>query len=266
MKCGTTSLHHYLSLHPKIGMSETKELAFFAKEHAWARGLDWYRAQFDPTFAIRGESSPHYTSFPKFQGVPEKMHGVIPDAKLIYIVRDPIDRLISHYRHKVASGIETRPLADTIAVADSDYIVRSQYHRQLELYLRVYDRNQIQIIDHKDLRDQRRETLREVFTFLGADPDVWDVRFHRELHRTQRKRIKTPLGERIAKTWPMRRVARLPEDIRWVIEDLIYWPLSRPVVEPDLPPPLRAEITRQLAEDIARWRVFTGQPYDHWSI
>src|SRR5947208_13622101 len=87
-KCGTSGLHYYLSLHPEISMSKPKELNFFIAERNYPRGLDWYRAHFDPTAKVRGESSPNYTAYPLHVGVPERMHSIVPDAKLLYLVRD----------------------------------------------------------------------------------------------------------------------------------------------------------------------------------
>ena len=69
LKCGTTSIHHYLGLHPEIQMSKPKELNFFVEELNWDLGLDWYASRFDDRFGVRGESSPHYTNLPRFGGV-----------------------------------------------------------------------------------------------------------------------------------------------------------------------------------------------------
>ena len=90
LKCGTTSIHHYLGLHPEIQMSKPKELNFFVEELNWDLGLDWYASRFDGRFEVRGESSPHYTNLPRFSGVPERiqralsrrppaLHGARPD-------------------------------------------------------------------------------------------------------------------------------------------------------------------------------------------
>jgi hypothetical protein len=66
-KCGTTSLHHYLSLHPEIFMSHPKELDFFIEEANWNKGIRWYESKFKaPGKVIRGESSPRYTRYPTF--------------------------------------------------------------------------------------------------------------------------------------------------------------------------------------------------------
>jgi hypothetical protein len=70
LKCGTTSIHHYLGLHPQVQMSKPKELNFFVEHLNWDLGLDWYRGRFDERFPVRGESSPHYTNLPRFGEVP----------------------------------------------------------------------------------------------------------------------------------------------------------------------------------------------------
>src|SRR6266550_2870057 len=72
LKCGTTSLHHYLNLHPEVAMSRPKELNFFVAELNWPLGEDWYATHFEASPAIRGESSPHYTNRPRFDGVAER--------------------------------------------------------------------------------------------------------------------------------------------------------------------------------------------------
>src|ERR1700761_6059402 len=91
LKCGTTSIHHYLGLHPGIQMSKPKELNFFVEELNWDLGLDWYASRFDSAFKVRGESSPHYTNLPRFRGVPERIkEHVGDDVRLLYMVRDPI--------------------------------------------------------------------------------------------------------------------------------------------------------------------------------
>src|SRR6185295_11391072 len=75
LKCGTTSIHHYLGLHPEIQMSKPKELNLDL-------GLDWYASRFDSRFKVRGESSPHYTNLPRFEGVPARIREHCPDARL----------------------------------------------------------------------------------------------------------------------------------------------------------------------------------------
>lgn len=266
MKCGTTSLHTYLRLHPEVSMPNEKELAFFADGWSWERGEDWYRRQFDTSLAIRGEASPQYTCYPQYDHVPERMHALLPEIRLIDLVRDPIDRLVSHYCHDVARGFEERPLEVALRDPDSKYIARSQYHRQLERYLRYYDAESILIIDQADLRSRRRETLQGIFAFIGADPDVWDPRFEDEHHTTSQKRQRSAFGKRLAASWPMRALGKVPPRYRWTLEDAIYRPFSVPLERPEVDDVLHALISEQLADDVRRWRAFTGRPWSDWSI
>ena len=105
-KCGTTSLHAYLDEHPEIAMSREKELHFFVDRKNWGRGIEWYEAQFDASAPVRGESSPGYSAYPLYEGVAERMARVVPDAKLVYLVRDPVERVVSHYTHRTVNWPE----------------------------------------------------------------------------------------------------------------------------------------------------------------
>ena len=97
-------------------MSRPKELNFFVVELNWDLGVDWYRSHFPAGAPVRGETSPHYTNRPRFAGVAERMRETLgPDARIVYMVRNPLDRLLSHYLHNVGGGYESRDLADAVA-------------------------------------------------------------------------------------------------------------------------------------------------------
>ncbi|MEM9782467.1 MAG: sulfotransferase [Pseudomonadota bacterium] len=172
-KAGTTSLHWYLSRHPQVFMHPTKELRFFSAEHNWHRGVDWYRAQFaDHAAAMAiGEASNSYTRHPVYAGVPERIHRVIPEAKLVYVLRDPVKRLYSHYLHRLATGREWRDLAQAIE-ADPSYLAASRYAAQITQYLACFPISQLCIIRAEDLDADPQGTLATVFRFLGVDDGV----------------------------------------------------------------------------------------------
>jgi len=111
-KCGTTSLHHYLDQHDEIVMSKVKELNFFNEELNWSKGLKWYEAHFQGEGKMRGEASPHYTNYPMSPGVAKRMKEIVPDAKIIYLVRDPVERLISAYLDDVKGYLESRDIGE----------------------------------------------------------------------------------------------------------------------------------------------------------
>lgn len=265
-KCGTTSLHRYLARHPDIGMSRRKELDFFTKE--WDRGEAWYRSWFDSDRPVRGETSPSYSFRERFPDTARRMKALIPDARLIYVVRDPLRRTCSHYHHIVADGRENRGLADALAEdgVTSPYVVRSLYASQLEPFLEHFSPDRIQVVQSERLDAARVETLEEIFSFLGVDPSFRSVWFRRRSHRSARKRRLTEAGERLSRTAPMRAVARLPAPWGWMMEDIVYWPVSRRVEPDPIPPRTRARLLELFADDVARLRHMTGQAFEGWCV
>ena len=265
MKCGTTSLHHYLDLHPEIQMSNPKELKFFVEELNWARGADWYAGHFDPAAPVRGESSPHYTTYPRWQGVPARMRSLVPEAKLIFAVRDPIERLLSQYVHMRTSGDERRELSAALRENPS-YLDRSRYWMQLEPFLEHYSRDAILVLNAEELVERRQETLRRVFSFLEVDNDFTSPQFERLWETSQGKNSKFRLLLR-ARDWPVvRNSHRLPQDARWLLERIKYSTVGGRVERPPLDPALRRELEADLREDAARLRAFTGQDFESWSV
>ena len=196
-KCGTSGLHYQLSLHPEIWMSRPKELNFFIEERNWSRGQDWYRHCFDARAKVRGESSPNYTAYPQHAGVPERMRSVVPDAKLVYVVRDPLERIAAHWVHNYAKRREKGTLAETLIHPNTSYVTRSLYAMQLERFLAHYPPARVLVFQQSELRHQRMETLRKVFEFVGVDPDFTHPRFEQERHQTSRKTRATRLAVRL---------------------------------------------------------------------
>ena len=122
-KCGTTSLHFYLDQHPDVFMARPhdshwgqKEMRLFWRDD-WRERLEWYEQHFDPSAPVRGEATPSYTHYPFLPDVPRRIHSIIPEAKLIYIVRDPIDRIVAHWAQTQEDGDRT-PLEEALADYD----------------------------------------------------------------------------------------------------------------------------------------------------
>ncbi|HKF83060.1 MAG TPA: sulfotransferase, partial [Solirubrobacterales bacterium] len=187
LKCGTTSIHHYLGLHPEIQMSKPKELNFFARELNWDLGIDWYASRFDDRFEVRGESSPHYTNLPRFEGAAERIKQNCPDARLLYMVRDPIKRILSHWVHATGAGYEHGDLVEVLSRPDTSYVNRSKYWMQLQPYLERFDRSQIEIITQEELQSEREETMRKAFAFAGVDESFTSEQFDREWEKSSAK-------------------------------------------------------------------------------
>jgi hypothetical protein len=263
-KCGTSGLHYYLGLHPEISMSKPKELNFFIEERAWPRGIDWYRAHFDPAARVRGEASPNYSSYPYREGVPERMHSVVPDAKLIYLVRDPLARIAAHWVHNYAKRREKGSLAETLAHPTTSYVARSMYAMQLERFLRFYSKERVLVFQQSDLRNDRANTLRKTFEFLGVDPEFTHPRFEQERHQTARKTRATRLAMRLEKLGRSRRGRRLPSNFWLVLDDRL--PLKRPIKRPDVRAAIPDDTLKALRQDAERLRELTGRSFENWTI
>ncbi|MGH2924834.1 MAG: sulfotransferase family protein [Solirubrobacterales bacterium] len=263
-KCGTSGLHYYLSLHPETSMSKPKELNFFIAERSFPRGLDWYRAHFDARATVRGEASPNYTAYPQHVGVPERMHSVVPDAKLLYMVRDPIDRIAAHWIHNYAKRREKGDLRTTLMHPNTSYLARSLYYTQLQQFLRVYPLERILLVEQEELRTNRIETLRRVFEFIGVDPGFSHARFSDERHKTSRKTRATPLAMRLERIGETPRGRAIPPTFWRAVGGL--FPFRRTIEVPEVREALPDEALRSLREDAERLRELTGREFATWSI
>lgn len=192
MKCGTSSLHRYLDTHPEIGMSTVKETDWFLPDATDDPGhdLDWYLSLFDGRRPVRGETSPNYAKRHLFAGVPGRAHELVPDARLVYVVRDPIARARSHFLHAVASG--RRSLDDVERLlgpgdGGTHVLDTSRYHFQLQAWLTAWSLDDVLVVAAEDLWADRRVTLAELFRFLGVDDDHDSHEFDEVVHVTADK-------------------------------------------------------------------------------
>lgn len=253
MKCGTTSLYNHLSGHPDIRMSRTKELNFFTESENWHKGPAWYASQFEPGNRVRGEASPNYTKHPSLPGVPERIFSTIPNAKLIYIVRDPIDRILSHLFHNYdALSLHG---ADALVRRDPHYIATSKYWMQIERYLEWFPQERILIVDLDDLSRDPVTTLTNVFRFLGVTLD------HAIATRSRRDHVAEP--EKISLTSAGRAISALPLGYRLARR---WKRLHHTVPKPKFAHDTKQWLIDRLADDAMRFRSFSGNPFTTWSI
>ena len=172
MKSGTTSLHSYLRPHPQVFMSQLKEPGYFVEELHWNRGEAWYlnlvRDAGDA--AVIGESTTDYTKYPKYGGVPERIARFNPEARFIYIMRDPVERTISHYWHAVRHRLrlERRDLLTAVR-EEPHYRDVSHYAMQLERYIRIFGQERILAVTFEEMNAQPDTLVTSIFRWLGVD-------------------------------------------------------------------------------------------------
>ena len=185
MKCGTTTLHEALGLHPEIFMADYKEPQYFTgtyyrhRQQFDARPPDaegrWYFDMFeparnDPGVKYAGESSADYTQRPVFEGCAERIAAFNPGARILYIIRDPVERCVTHYWHNVRVEEETRPPHEAIW-EDPRFIAFSDYAMQLQPYLEAFPREQIRVLTLEAFSENQGAELGAIFEWLGVDPD-----------------------------------------------------------------------------------------------
>lgn len=211
MKCGTTSLFYYLSEHPSICPCRQKEPNFFASDQNWSKGFKWYQSlwDFEPNkHLIAMESSTHYTKIPNFPNASERILKVGEDVKFkfIYIMRNPIERIESHYTHGLQ---ENWPWArKSIEQGIEGYTLElSKYAKQIDEYHKRFPQKDILLLNFEDLKLNPLRVLRKICSFLNIDDSFEFSRTNNILNTSTEKRIDSPAWtviEPITRYWPQR--------------------------------------------------------------
>jgi hypothetical protein len=176
MKCATTTLHEQLAAQPGVFMSRPKEPNYFSDDETHARGWEWYSSLFRAANPgnLRGESSTHYTKLPTHALTVDRMVRALPDVKLIYLMRHPIDRLISHYVHEITCGRIRVALSQAI-YRHPELIDYSRYAMQLRPFLEAYGIRSMLPVFFSRLVNHSQQELERIGHFLGhGGPLVWD--------------------------------------------------------------------------------------------
>lgn len=198
-RSGTTSLFKYLECHPEIFMSEIKEINFFSNQKYWSKGFDWYERHFDNTNKKRvGEASTSYSSFPTLPHVPQRIHEHLPKVKLIYLLRDPIDRFKSDYLHRVARSTEYRDAMDIIEnYRDDSLFIQGKYFLQLQQYYEYFPQESVHILTTNSLKNKPAETVKAIYEFLEVDTSFSDVRLDSHHNKNSVVTRKNRFGNRV---------------------------------------------------------------------
>jgi hypothetical protein len=199
-RCGSTSLYTILCSHPEVMAASHKELHFF--DMNWGRGTEFYRRSFPlrghlqrrarrlGTHVVCGEASPYYLFHP---AVPERLASTLPQARLIAILRDPVDRAYSQYQLSARDGHEPLTFEDALdaeaerlagieerLAADPDfrsaahrhhsYQARGMYLDQLERWWRHVPRERLLVLRSEDMFADTGSVYDRVVEFLGLEP------------------------------------------------------------------------------------------------
>jgi hypothetical protein len=275
-KSGTTSLHRYLGLHPEIHVSARKEPAYFCRpeDGPYPSGRitrrEEYEALFESGKVVRGDCTPAYSQHPWRSGVPERINELIPDAQFIYLVRDPVERVVASVQHSYSVGSETRPVHQALGNIDDPfhnrYLIPSLYATQVERYREVFPAERILVVDAAELKSQRAATLERVFRFLGVHDAVDSARFSVELNVGEERRLPSRgyarlRDSRLGTTW-----RRLPERVRTPLGRRVMRGFTAPAERPSIDHDMRGALVDLFRPEVERLRRLTGLSFASWSI
>jgi hypothetical protein len=304
-KSGTTALYHYLKQHPQIYMSPVKEPRFFAfagEKLAFCGPGDQrindssitdselYRMLFagvSSETAI-GEASPVYLCSPK---AAERIKHYIPEAKLIAILRNPVDRAYSHFMHHIRDGYE--PITDFAqALAEEEKRINANweftwhykqcgfYYTQLKRYYDRFHQNQIKVYLYEDFNRDSCAVLRDIFRFLGVDetfiPDT-SIRYNVSgVPRNKMLHAVLAGMKLLSRPTPVHAPRRpLDTGARWTrVLHSVFFPnalrriaiglRNRNLVKPQLPPQIRRQLSAAYHEDILRLQSLIQRDLSQW--
>ncbi|RLJ36212.1 sulfotransferase domain-containing protein [Litoreibacter meonggei] len=306
-KAGTTSLYAMLEQHDDIFLPKIKEPEFFARDDLYERGLETYAQAFAPAGEeqITGEASTLYSLSPLFPDTAARMKAAVPQVKLIYVMRHPVERAYSYYvqlvknyqnssgdtgvnrsfeefalpkahaqaapRDQAFSHHDTH-LPDTpeLCLAGSDYVT------QIEAYLAHFPREQILFLTQEDLRRDRVGTMRQITEFLGvsplSDPVLSGGAAARNVSATYfedrgKRAALRGIAKRLGPLWTLRKL--LPAKLR---HGLRGQALNRVNPEPQItaPPPMtpetRTALEARFAPMLPRLEALSGLTFEHWNL
>ena len=267
-KAGTTSVHNYLDLHPEVNVSIDKEARFFQDPDL----LDWvgiYQRNFTPGTPVRVESSPLYSRAPVIPGVAERMAGLVPDARIIYLVRDPIDRIVAEYIEEMSWNAAPRTLEAELADPDeptNSLVAGSRYATQVAAYREQFGTDNVLVIDLADLGADTAGVMGDVFEFLGVDRLELGADDFRSFNTRDDKRIYPAWAYRLRSSPLARALNRLPRGLRQRVTSTAWRAVRKPVEVPELSPETRARLRAALQPEVDALRSMTGQSFASWSL
>ena len=261
MKSATTTLHEQLARQPGIFMSRPKEPNFFSDDASFSRGWSWYSSLFSPASEtdLRGESSTHYSKLPTYPRTVDRLLRDLPRLKFIYVIRHPIDRLVSQYVHEVTAGQIHVDLREALT-RHPELIEYSRYSMQLQPFLDAYGFESVLPVFFPRLVNRSQEELERIGRFLGNEgPLVWDTEME-PLNQGGERLRPSPVREALVQTPVLSTIRQHVVPRRWSQSLKQFW---RARVEPPrLTPVLIARLREILDADLAQLGYWLGLQID----
>ena len=280
MKSGTSYLRKLLNAHPDIYMCEPDEPSYFVDPRhlktvypeMWERGLwrseERYLDLFLPAgdAPILGEASASYTKLPLAPGVSERIAAFNPEARFIYLLRDPVERAISHYWHMVRHHAEHRPIAEAVR-RDPQFLAVSHYSMQLRPFLERFGREHVAVLVHEQLVADPTGVMGGVYQWLGVDAAAPDLSGFSGPENATPDAVSMPVWggvpRRLRQAPALKSaVARLPAAVHQALHRLTTQEVSRRTVDLTAAVAFLRPEQRRQTDDLAR---LLGRSFPEWT-
>lgn len=249
MKCGTTSLYMDLAQHPQVFLSEDKEPRALCSDEVYtAHGQARYAAIYSSASAnqVCIDASTDYSKLPDIQGVAKRALDLLPKGfKVIYVVRHPIDRIISQHYHEYSRGEVGSDI--NLAVREHPrFINYSRYAYQLEPWIEAVGRECIKVVLFEDYTEKRTEIVEDLYRFLGFPENLVTPDSSKVYNKSEGKPVLNSFWSNVYGNWMYRKVLRplIPLIVRTRIRELV---LPR---APERPAPLSQETKQWLKSNL----------------
>ena len=235
MKCATSTAHVQLGQQPGVFMTEPKEPNFFSDDSQYAQGLDYYQSLFASAKEgdICGESSTHYSKLPTYPHTVARLKQHLPDCKFIYIIRHPIERLISQYIHEWTQRVISCSIDEAIET-HPELVAYSQYSMQIKPYLENFSRDQFLFVFFERMAQNPQAEMERICRFIGyhrqSDVIVNDTQENRSSSRMRQ----SPIRDFFLQIPGLREIRQylIPQSIRDAVKK--RWMINqRPKISPE---------------------------------
>jgi hypothetical protein len=258
MKCATSTLYKQLGFQHEIFLPDIKEPNFFSDDNVYEKELAWYSSLFSdaPNGSIIGEASTHYSKLPDYPNTIKRIKRVLPDVKIIYIMRDPLERLTSHFIHEWTMNKMQLPIDSSVA-SFNELTNYSFYSKQITPYLDEFGSEAILPVFFERLTENPSQELERICKFIGCQkPSNW-ISEESVVNRSS-ERIRTIPGQNLlldSKFATFIRRHFIPQFLRDKIKSSL-----RLKQRPELSPKLKTELITSFNQDLRELSVQIGAP------
>jgi hypothetical protein len=255
-KSATTSICNALAQHPDICFSDPKEPQFFSESN-WKEKLSSYHSCFKKSAKLYGEGSTNYSKYPYYnKNIYKDIYEYNPKMKIIYIMRDPVDRIVSYYTHTYNRGHETLENINDAVLKNTHYIDTGKYAMQIKPYIELFGEENVLLLFFEDFIKSHQNVLNTIFEFLDINPIDVDKKyldanksFNRRVLHYKHDNPKT-FFKKINKTL-------------LILKNYIYNPKFIDK-KPTLTYETKQHIINQVTKDIKEIELITGRDLSHW--